>query len=266
MTKMDFNCFVGGWPFHRVRCNSLDKLMALHRDNGIDGAFVSSTDAIFYNDPYEADELLAQQVQGTNYRHVMTVNPMLPGCLDDIRRGVEKLHIAGVRILPGFHDYTLDSPEVAELCELLRTYHLPLFLTLRMEDDRVAYLFYPKTIPIWDIGQFLGTQMGFPILLCNVRISEIRWLKQLILSRSDVYVDTSGLKDGLFSMEALSEEQLTQRLIYGSLAPIFCLKSTLLLIERAEIPALEKEKMLSGEGFLKVLEHPTTVVGKPEID
>lgn len=254
MKRIDMNCFVGGWPFHRVRHDSLEKLKNLHERNQIDGGFVSSTDAIFYNDPYEADAKLARELEGfPQYRHVITVNPALPGCLDGVRRAAREWPVAGVRILPGFHDYALSSDVVGALCALLRELRLPLFLTLRMEDERVTYMFHPKKVNEWDVAQFIGEQTGFPILVCNIRISEMKFIQEVMLGRQDVFCDCSGLKDGLFNMEALSQSGLTRRLVYGSLAPIFCLEGTRVLLEKAEIPPEEKQMIFSAQGFVDLL-------------
>ena len=78
MRQLDFNCFSGNWPFHKIRSNSVDKLCLLHRRCGIEGGFISSFEAIFYQDPYEAELELAKQLEGKSYYHVMVVIPTLP--------------------------------------------------------------------------------------------------------------------------------------------------------------------------------------------
>lgn len=254
MVKIDFNCFVGGWPFHKVRNHSFESILELHEQNEISGGYISSTNAIFYNDPYEAELELAAVLSKESYHHVMTVNPTLPGCFDDITRAIRDLRIEGIRILPGFHNYSLNSEEVTDLCMLLRRYRLPLFLTLRMEDERVAYLFHPQSVPIQDVKIFLESQTELPVLLCNARLGELLKLKDILLTHRNKYADCSGLKDMLFIMEHLNGEHLTERLVYGSLAPIFCLKSSLLSVEVSDIAPETKASILSGTGFYSALQ------------
>lgn len=252
MKALDFNCFIGGWPFHKVRNNSFDSIKKLHNKNGIAGGYVSSTDAIFYNDPYEAELELHDKLKNQpSYRHIMTVNPTLPGCIDDIARGVSELNIAGVRILPGFHDYALDSEYVLRLCGALKKYRLPLFLTLRMEDERVSYMFHPKTVPLTEVERFLISQPELLILLCNIRLQEVLRLKEVISSSKRIFFDSSGLKEQLFPVDYLGSENLAGRLVYGSLAPIFCLKSTMLLIEKSNVGV--KDEIRSGAGFISAI-------------
>lgn len=249
MKTIDFNCFVGDWPFHKIRNSSFDNIQALHKQNDIDYGYVSSTNAIFYNDPYEAEKDLNLKIKGSNYKHVMTINPTLPGFIDDIDRAVKELHIAGVRILPGFHDYTLQDDVVKELCKKLKEYNLPLFLTLRMEDERCTFLFHPKSVEINTVDKFLKEVTDIQVLLCNIRLDEVESLKSTIASLNNVAFDTSGLKDGLFPLEKLISYGVINKLVYGSLAPIFCLKSTILLVKSDDIEEKLQEDILSGKYF-----------------
>ena len=62
MMKLDCNAFIGNWPFYKTRFGSFEDLKRIHRENGIDGGYVSSVQSIFYNHPWEAEvELEGQQ-------------------------------------------------------------------------------------------------------------------------------------------------------------------------------------------------------------
>ena len=189
----------------------------------------------------------------TDYRHVMTVNPLLPGTMDDLARAQAEFPVAGVRILPGFHGYRLDDARLMPLWDWLRSRKLPLFLTLRMEDERVTYLFHPVTVALPDVKAFLESVTGFPVLLCNIRNAELPAVRDAVLARPDVFADACGFKGNLFPLDMLYEAGLTPRIVYGSLTPVFCLRSTLLAFETAAIPADEIERMLSARDFLAML-------------
>ncbi|NLG52374.1 MAG: hypothetical protein GX541_00105 [Clostridiales bacterium] len=179
----------------------------------------------------------------------MTVNPTLPGTEQSIRRAASELGIAGVRILPGFHNYSLDTPEVDALCNLLRRLRLPLFLTLRMEDERQCYLLYPRVLPVEEIISFLNRQSGIPTLICNVRLWEITELREAMQNRGDVFADCSGFKDKPFLHEYLTEHDLLRFVVYGSLAPVFCMTSTVLLMKDC-VARTRADEILSAENFL----------------
>ena len=112
MERFDGNCFVGNWPFFRVRENTIEKLAALHKKYQITSGFVSSLEAIFYQDSFEAESQLAEQLQATGYKHIMVLNPALPAWEAELRRCVKTLAVAGVRLLPGYHSYSLRDPQL----------------------------------------------------------------------------------------------------------------------------------------------------------
>ena len=253
MRRMDCNCFAGSWPFHRVRRGTLTDIRARHREYEIEGGYLSSTDAIFFNDPYEADRALDAKLAG-DYRHVMTVNPLLPGAWEDIRRGAKEFFAAGVRIFPGFHGYKLTDPVVQELYTLLEELGIALFVTLRMEDDRSTYLFHPRIIPIYEIRGFLSGRIPVPTLLCNVWTHEMREIAGDMLFCKNAFADMSGFKEGVFIVEELVEAGLGPKLVYGSNAPILSMRSSLLGVETAEIDPQIKAEILSGQNFHKAAE------------
>ena len=253
MERRDFNCFSGNWPFHRVRYNTVNKIMQLHNRCGITGGFLSSTEAIFYQDPYEAEVLLARELQGTSYMHAMVLNPTLPGWHDDLKRGIATLKVKAVRVLPGFHGYSLLDPCMTALCKALRDYHLPLIITLRMEDERATYLFHPKSVDIKTLIQFLEINSDLLTLLANLRLHEFSLLDALFQKRYNLFADTSGLKDGLFAMEKVYQSNAKDHIVYGSLAPIFEMQATTLLVDAADIGSDAKEDIMSGSAFLSLL-------------
>ena len=253
MKRIDLNCFVGTWPFHYVRNRTFADIRRLHEANGIDYAYISSTEAIFYQDPYEADVRLAQELKGSAYQHVVTLNPMMPGSVDTLLREIEEFPVAGVRILPGIHDYPLLNAKLDAVYEVMCKHHLPLFLTLRREDERAEYLIKSKGISSWDISQFVSTHTRVPIVICNCRNGELLWLADSLKYLPHVSVDCAGLKNDIFSIEAVHEAGAAQNLVYGSLAPLFCMKSTTLMVETADIPESLKRDIFEGKRFLRAM-------------
>lgn len=244
MNTVDVNCLTGHWPFRKISSLTFEDLRNVHNKNGIVYGYVSSLNSIFYNDPFEGDEELHEMIRNTAYRHVLTVNPMLPAFEDDIARGLEKFQISGVRVYPGYHNYSLDCREMKTLCSVLRRLGLPLFLTLRAEDERLNYLITPRAVSIPEIQTFIEDQPDLTILLLNIRFHEIIAIKDAILHSGRVFVDTSGLKDQLFNIEKLTEIIGDERILYGSLHPLYCMESTLLQVTMANAKQKTKNKIL----------------------
>lgn len=253
MNGIDVNCLLGHWPFRKIYKNTFDHLKQVHKENDIAYGYVSSINSIFYNDPFEGDLELHDVIKDSPYKHVLTVNPVLPGFKDDIELGIKLFGINGVRVYPGYHGYKLDNVHFSELCSALKYYNLPLFLSMRLEDERLDYIVRPSTLSMEDVGNFLSKNTDLRVLLLTFRNEELLQFKDALLSNPYVYYDTSGLKNNLFAVEKSIDAFGQDRMVYGSQHPLFCLKSTLLLVEKAELAESVKEKILyeNAGKFLK---------------
>lgn len=225
---IDFNCYIGTWPFFKIRKNSFEDLKNLHQKNGINEAYVSSLNSVFYNDPYEGDLDLRKEVCGEGYHIVQTLNPMLPGSIPSLERGISELKTEGVKVFPGFHGYDLNCPEMKALTDKLREYKLPLFIVLRGDDERFTYMFAPGKVEPESIRKFVYDNRDLEIYLCNIKINEVGDLKDMFLELPNVYYDFSGLKGGVFPEEKLEELGVSNKGRYGSMWPLYCMKSSLL--------------------------------------
>lgn len=253
MKRMDFNCYCGNWPFFRVRYNTVEKIAELHSRCGIDGGFISAMEAIFYQDPYEAEMQLAKQLEGTPYMHAMILNPMIPGWKDDFNRAVKNLNIRAVRLMPGFHGYTLDDAVLDEVCNALRTHNLPMILTLRIRDERTSWMVDPRKLAVEEIAAFLDKNKDIVTLLGCPRVKEAISLKPQFENRDNLFADVSGLKDGNYAVENVSEQIGSEHIVYGSSAPLLEMQSTTIIVDRAKLPDGTKAKIFSGETLLNLL-------------
>ena len=256
MKAFDISCFLGNWPFRKLYKNNIDDLVKVHEENHITGGCISSLDSIFYNDPFEGDDDLHRLIEGSEYKHILTINPCLPGFKEDIERACNEFSIKGVRIYPGYHGYKLDSNEVNFLCSILCEKSIPLFITLRLEDERLNYLCSPQSINSSDISAFLLNHKDLKIVLSNIRYNELLDIKETINSSESIYFDTTGLKDRLFIIEKLLIHFSVDKILFGSLHPLYCLKSTILLIEKADIPEEYKAKILYENAVKLLMETP----------
>lgn len=246
MMHVDVNVLLGHWPFRKIRKNSLDDLRNVHRKNGISGGYAASLNSIFYNDPFEGDAELHEWIRGTEYKHVLTVNPTLPGWERDIREGISRFDIHGVRIYPTYHDYKLGSEPVERLCDTLRKLRLPLFVTKRMEDERLDYLIKPAPLTVDELKTFVRRHADLDIVLLNIRFGEIVSMSEEINKLPKLYLDTSGLKDRAFVIEELLQQIPAGKIMYGSQHPLYCLQSTHCLIDFAEVDETVKQGILGG--------------------
>ena len=253
--RFDCNCFVGNWPFFRVRCNTLEKLIEKHRSCNFEGGFVSALESIFYQDPYEAEVLLAEAVKGTAYRHAMILNPTLPGWKDDLARAVRDLDIKAVRLVPGFHGYKLTDAVMDELSALVLKYNLPLIITARMRDDRCMHMIQPEVMQLDDIIAFLDKNPKIITLLTHLRALEAEKVLAQFPDRTNLFTDISGFKDGLFIIDQMQEKaSLRGRMVYGSGASLMDLHATVFLMDTSEIGQEAIDEIYSGQKLLALLD------------
>lgn len=246
---LDFNCFIGQWPFHPLAVETLDQLQALHKKNGIDGGFVSSLKSMLYRDYFKPEEELYETLKGTNYRQIMTVNPLFPACLDIVRHGIENWNIAGVRILPGYHGYDLTAPQLEKLCEVLTEAGLPLLLNVNLEDVRNTYMMIPTPPKMEDVCKFLNSHPDLTVLVCGASTYDVQNSKDTFLNHPRAFFDPSGMRADAFPMELLGEELCT-RLVYGSMSGVLCLKSSLLHMQMGELTDEQVQRSGDGRDFL----------------
>ena len=226
---IDYNCFTGSWPFHKIRRNSFSDIKKLHEKYGVETAYISKIESIFYNDPYESELELYEEIKGTGYKQVMTVNPTLDIAENIVKRAIKELDIKGVRILPGYHGFSLFDDCVTNLVKILKENNLPLFINSHLEDERVSYLIHPVGTSIEEIGKFIKENKDIEIQLCTIGFREITLIKDAVLECDNVYFDTSGFKDKLFAMPGIREEGLSHKARFGSMAPLFCFESSYLI-------------------------------------
>lgn len=250
MERWDCNVLVGHWPFRYLRKNTLADLRELHKAHDITGDIIASLDAVFYNDPLEGDRLLARQLAGTSYRLAATINPKLPALEENVEAAVS-LGAAAVRVYPGIHGYALDDEEFLRLCGLLEEKGLPLFLTMRMEDIRLEYLFHTEPVSLEPLENVAARFPALRIVLLSAFNHELEALLPWLRGAENVFFDTCGLKYDLFTVERALEAFGKEHIVFGSQWPLNCFTSTWLKVEEARCS--DEERTAVYQNFAKLL-------------
>jgi len=241
LKAVDINCYIGNWPFRKLRRNTIEDLQKIHMENNIEYGYISSLNSIFYNDPFEAEEDLHEAVKDTPYKHIMTINPLLPEFEQDIDMGIREFNIKGIKIFPGYHGYSLQDESLERLCNILDDYGLPLFVAIRMEDERLNYIMKPKQPSINEICNFIKNHNN-TIIFLSMLYGELMACKDYIREAKNVFFDTSGIRNFL-GIEKLLGTFNADKILYGSQFPLYCLKSSFLMTDKAQIGDEEKRKI-----------------------
>lgn len=224
MMYFDAAAFCGHWPYYRVRNGNLEQMLERYRAVGIDGGLMSSLDAVFYQDPWEADGQLAKALAGTNWRVAMSVNPTMPWAEQLLLQGKDA-GVGAVRLYPCIHGYDEDAPQVVELCRLAGKLELPVIITTRMEDGRMCYLHDQRNPDMDRIGRLAQQCAHTRFLVSNCLVAEA---KALLPLPENLWLDTAGFRLDFF-LET-QQDIPPERFLFGSFAPLQCINSAMCMI------------------------------------
>lgn len=223
----DFSAFSGHWPYRFLRRSGISEQLREYEALGFSGGCMSSLDAIFYNDPWEADGPMLQALSGTGWKLAMCVNPQLPWTEQAVRHA-HGLGVRHLRLYPGIHHYPLDS--AAELCRLAEELHMAILITGRMEDERLCYLLNQHSVSAEACIALAAQFPNVPFLLSGFYLNELMGCCSV---PDNLWTDTSGLCHGLNPVQELIKGGFPdEKILFGSLSPLQCLHSHLLNLPR----------------------------------
>ena len=135
---IDINCWLGHYPYRRLRHNDAEGLVAQMNTVGIDRAIVSSIDALFYKNTQAGNEELAAAV-APHRDHLIpfaTINPSYAGWERDLTICHETEGMRGIRAFPHYHGYDLDDARCRALLGAAAERGLPVAFCARLVDRR----------------------------------------------------------------------------------------------------------------------------------
>lgn len=224
----DAAAFCGHWPYYRLREGSLPQVLQKLKAAGIEGGFLSSLEAVFYNDPWEADGPLTEELKNTNWRVAMSVNPRLPRADRLVQQGFDA-GVGAVRLYPCVHDYEEDGGEAVDVCRFAGQLGLPVILTLRMEDERMQYLLRQRNPDFARIRSLAQQCPGTKFLLSNCLVHQV---EELLPLPANVWFDTAGFK-GEFYLED-QKSIPPERILFGSFSPLQAVSSAVFSVPEAQ--------------------------------
>jgi len=235
MRIIDVNCLYGHWPFRHVPGESIAETTTAAASHGIDVMLLSSLNAIFYRDCYEGDEEL-HNVLPQNAYHIMTIDPSVPTFEDDLKCGLSQFRLKGVKIFPTYHNFDLKDSSVTRLIDILTEMDIPLMLAMQIEDPRLCHMCFPSSVPVHSVESMVQNNKKIPIVLLNCINPMLNELSNIAAQYGNLYFDTSGLRYDLETINKMVKKWSSERILYGSQAPLYCRKSTLNLVFKDNVP------------------------------
>lgn len=243
MKKIDVNVLLGNWPYRKLYKAGLPNMKAYFEAEDVECGIVSSMSSMFYNDAFEGDEDLYEEVKGDkSFRMLLTLNPMMPGWKTDLEKGIKDFNVCGVKIFPGLHGYRLENDKCLEMVRTLEEKNLPLVIEHRMEDERNTYLASPTLLDM-DAYRVLVKKTTIPVVIQSIYTWEVASLSDILDGQHNCYIDTSGLRGATFPIEEMLQSISVDCILYGTEYPMLCEKASSYIVDRAKISQEDKEKI-----------------------
>ena len=218
MKFTDTNAWYGSWPFATLP--ELNAGTHTRRVSGckISNTLVSSFNSIFQVDPMPGNRDMFHCLSSRKGVHFLPViNPRTPAWKDHFEELINTPLVVGVRLLPSYHNYKLNSVRVRKLVERIEKTNLRLIITARLVDERhehQALSIKPVSVP--QLADFLKR---FPKSHPLIQALGIHELKELSEAKETFSTDTS-FAEWENTLKVLKTYLPISRIQFGSLSPL----------------------------------------------
>jgi predicted TIM-barrel fold metal-dependent hydrolase len=245
---LDVNCFVGFWPFRRIRYRTVGDIARLMARTHTRGALVTPLAGLFYKDCLSAVREMLEELKASprpNLWPVAVVNPAFPGWQKDLAIMIDEWGCVAARLFPNYHGYWLTDPQAEELLRVVQGRGLPLMVSMRVEDERLRHwLVRVEPVSCLDVAWVLRAFPAIKIVLCDVKPEEIDQLQVDILTHPHASVDTSARMPQLY-LEEMVGQLGTDRVVYGTGMPLKYPECALHQVHDAQLPEDTKCRVFS---------------------
>jgi len=234
----DVNVSLFHWPMRRL---PYDETAALRRkliSAGVTQAWAGSFEALLHRDMSAVNARLTEACRADARRFWLpfgSINPKAAGWQEDLRRCLEEHRMPGIRVYPGYHDYTLSEPAFVELLDDVLAARMVLQLVVSLEDTRVQHpRMRAAPVDLKPLPDLLAARPGLKLVLLNWSRAGSAGLVPSLAARKNVMVDIATL-EGAGGLETLLKQIPRERVLFGSHAPFYYFESALLKLRESEV-------------------------------
>jgi uncharacterized protein len=243
---IDVNVTLHQWPFRRLYADDPATLAASLRQKGVTQAWAGSFNGLLHRDLSEVNARLAADCKQYGNGLLLpfgSINPTLPDWQEDLRRCHEAHRMAGIRLYPNYHGYTLADPVCADLLASAARRRLIVQIVLAMEDERTQspMVRVPPVNPA-PLAAFLKQSPQSRLVVLNGgRMPQARELS----AAGEVYFDIA-MVEGVGGVTRLMAEVSSRRVAFGSHFPFFYFESAVLKVKEAALPEEQAQAIREG--------------------
>ncbi|HHT27142.1 MAG TPA: amidohydrolase family protein [Firmicutes bacterium] len=218
---IDTSVFVGNWPFQPLKENTCATLKRHLTSYGVTQAWVANVEAVLLPDPMYGNETLFTELPSDPFFvPVVIINPTLATWRADLQYCIAQ-GARAVKILPNYHQYTLDEPVVSELVQAAHADGLTLCVQMRITDERAHHpLMKVPCVPAAALAALAKQHPYARFLACAVFHAELPRLAGI----ANVWAELSHVE----SMETLVtalQVMGDDHLVFGSHSPFLYFKA-----------------------------------------
>ena len=241
---IDISVFTGNFPFRRLAVTKPDELQDMLKSENIDCAFVSPIEGVFYEEPQIANEELFTQLRDTSmFVCVAVLNPTLANWQKSLNRCCEQYRISAVKLHPNYHCYNLTDIAARNLIKATGEAGLPVIVQLRIQDTRSHHpLMQVPDVSVTDVIEVAKALPEVKIVLGGIKWTEATAQAANIKALPNVWFDISHIEivDGL---RRLMDVYGTERILFGTHAPFFYVRSAIIKLDEAQLSTEERERI-----------------------
>ncbi len=237
---IDTNIDLFQWPFRRLPLDETDALVAKLHGLKVNKALAGSFEALLHRDVSGVNLRLAKACEKyPELEPVGAINLSLPDWEGDLQRCLDDLGMRSVRLLPNYHQYSLDAPECQRFLGKAAESDLLVQIAVAMEDTRTQHpLVQVPDVDLSPLAQF--PEAKIQLLNWRPRRSQLEELAAL----PNLYLDTSRA-DGTDGVAQLLEVLPLKRVLFGSNAPFLIPEAALIRAYESELEESQVRALLS---------------------
>ncbi|WP_169974148.1 amidohydrolase family protein [Tautonia rosea] len=236
---IDTNVSLGHWPFRRLPLDDPRSLARRLRSLGIERAWAGHLDALFHRDVAAVNIRLAEVCERSGdgyFLPIGAINPTLPDWSEDLRRCHEVHRMPGIRLHPDIHGYALSDPVVAELLTAASARSLVVQIAVQMEDPRTKHPRLELTpVHLEPVISLSATMPRLRLMLLNAgRLLGLT--PKRVLGSGTISIEIATM-EGVGASDRLIEDLGSDRILFGTHAPLFVPESAVLKLRESTLDA-----------------------------
>lgn len=256
LQAVDVTAFLGTFPW-RLQAHADAVSLTRQADQlGLSGLCLSHLASVFGYDTRSGNEELQRVVEAdSRYFFTPILNPTEPGWQAELAWALEH-RARGVRIVPGYHGYTLDHPAVADLVTAAKDAGIALHLSTTLEDPRERHPRYAVAdCTMAHLADFLRLAHQVPVVLSGLRPGDWAEVDAHLDTGHDldrILLDTWRMNGPVGVLRTLCEDSLASMLAYGTCQPVQEPVASAYQVATATIDEADRQA-LAAQNALRVL-------------